>query len=166
MEGLADSPAALLPKKPALLRGGMFLCWLYGLLLGLFLIVLAVAGTGGAIQPALAMLGSSNSVTVEQLSADIYDAARVIVVPLLIISVAAAYALAKDLAWSRPLLMILLALGVVTLPLTPGMASPLTYGISVALLAFGWWYLFRKPNVVAYYDAIALKARVERESTD
>jgi hypothetical protein len=154
-----------LPKKPALLRGGMFLCWLYGFLLGLFLLILAVAGTGGIIAPAMAMLGPGNGMMItEQLSANIYDAARVVVVPLLIISVAAAYALAKDLAWSRPLLMILLVLGVVTLPLTPGIASPLTYGISIALLGFGCWYLYRKPNVVAYYAAVALKARIEDES--
>jgi hypothetical protein len=147
--GEAKPPA---PEKPALLKGGMILCWIYAVVLMLTVAMLPMLdemarvdtnATGGT--PGTAQLQS-------QFASTMRPASQFFVIPLLVVSIAVAYGLAKDRYWSRMMMMTLLILGVVLIP--PPMANPAMYALSVALAVFGWWYLYRKPNVTAYYSAI------------
>jgi len=123
-------------QKPALLKGGMVVCWIYAAVLALFLAILPAAGAVGA---------------------DFLNGSRIFIIPLLVLSIVVAYGLAKDRHWSRWVMMLLLVLGIVLIP--PPLANPIDYGFSIAFAIFGWWYLYRKPNVVAYYDAVTSGGR-------
>ena len=125
----------------------MVLCWIYAVLgvLGVTTVIsLWQAGRHAGGPPDLFLTTR----------VDVTPTTFVVSIPIIAFSIATAFGLAKDLPWSRPLMMLLLILGVVTLPLTPELASTQVYVISIALLVFGYWYLYHKPNVVAYYDAI------------
>lgn len=139
------------PRKPALLKGGMVVCWLYAAMLGLFLWMMPVleemARPGNPASVALPGLPS-----MQELSAQSLDAIRLFIIPLLVISIIVAYGLAKNRHWSRWVSMLLLVLEIVLIP--PPLANATDYGLSIALAGFGWWYLYRKRNVVEYYAAI------------
>jgi uncharacterized membrane protein YfcA len=139
VESVAGSAEPARPKKPALLKGGMILCWIYGIVLGLYV----------ALTPALEQT-AARVLTPED--AEFLSAARIFVIPLLVLSIVVAYGLAKDRHWSRWMMMMLLVLAIVLIP--PQLANPTDYAISVGVAVFGWWYLYRKGNVVAYYIAI------------
>ena len=141
-----------LPEKPALLKGGMVLCWMYAVLLVLVLALLPMLDEMGKIENSAAagLPGAAELQT--QLISEMKSTSQLFVIPLLILSIVAAYGLAKNRYWSRAALMTLLVLGVVLVP--PEMASPTMYALSVAVAGFGWWYLYRKANVVGYYRVI------------
>lgn len=138
-------------RKPALLKGGMIACWIYAATLALFLwmmpILQAMPGTGRKTSGPVPGLPP-----IQDLSAETLEAMRWFIIPVLLLSIVVAYGLAKDRHWSRWMMMVLLVLGIVLLP--PPLANPADYAISAALAVFGWWYLYRKPNVVQYYAAI------------
>ena len=87
-----------------------------------------------------------------------------------VVTIAIAVGIATGRRWARPLLLGFFALGPVVpvLALAPGnpdVRSDLPWSLGVAL-AFGglvWWYLYRRPNVVAYYRSLA-SGRRRRES--
>ena len=137
----------------------MILCWVYAALLLLTL----------ALLPMLAVMQKVDTNAKQGVYPDAVPAAEFVsatsasqlfLVPLLALSMVVAYGLAKNRYWSRAVMMTLLILGVVLIP--PEMASPTTYTISAALAVFGWWYLYRKPNVVGYYGAIRRKTAPDR----
>lgn len=154
VEGVIGAPAEA-PKKPALLKGGMVICWIYAATLALFLAILPELDTMGGVNGTVTTRLPGFPVTETEFTADILTASRVFVIPLLILSIITAYGLAKNRRWSRPVMMFLLILGIVLVP--PQLANPMGYAISTVLAVFGWWYLYRKANVVAYYDAIKLQ---------
>ncbi len=145
-----ESRERLSPKKPALLKGGMVVCWMYAAMLVLFLWMMPaleeMARPGNPESVALPGLPS-----MQQLSAQSLDAIRLFIIPLLVISIIVAYGLAKNRHWSRWVSMLLLVLGIVLIP--PPLANTTDYALSIALAGFGWWYLYRKRNVVEYYAA-------------
>lgn len=152
----ADEAAGV--KKPALLKGGMVLCWLYAALLAIYLFMMPALPSNSSRD----LLVTAPGVGTLNASALTGESARRSVIVLLVVSIAIAYGLAKDRHWSRWMMMGLLVLGVVTLPFTPELASGGMYAASIALAVFGWWYLYRKPNVVGYYEEI----RRTRENAD
>ncbi len=134
----------------------MVVCWIYAVILALFLLLLPLVPMTGAVETAVSSTGGAFLAGQAKLATDIVSATRIFITPLLTLTIVTAYGLAKDLPWSRWMMMVLLVAGVVLIP--PQMASPLNYGLSLALAIFGWWYLYRKPSVVAYYNAISKTA--------
>ncbi len=149
VESVTEEHAA--PKKPALLKGGMVLCWIYAAMLVLMLAMLPMLSTMGDVGKNV-KTGFGNSALQAQFASQIKTTSQLFIIPLLVVSIITAYGLAKDRYWSRMVMMFLLLLGVVLTP--PEMATPTVYGASAALAVFGWWYLYRKANVVGYYSAI------------
>lgn len=151
MESINSHGEATAPKKPALLKGGMVVCWIYAAMLALFLwmtpMLEEMARPGNSAKIPIPGIPS-----MQELSAQSLDAIRLFIIPLLVMSIIVAYGLAKDRHWSRWVSMLLLVLGIVLIP--PPLANVTDYALSVALAVFGWWYLYRKPNVVEYYAAI------------
>lgn len=150
VEGVEDAPAPAPPKKPALLRGGMVVCWICTGVLVLFLVVVGRLPVAGSTE--ITLSGSGLPAAGTKMAMDLVESARLFLIPLLIVSILAAYGLAKDRHWSRWVVMGLLVLGVILIP--PPFASTLNYWLSGGFAVFGYWYLYHKPNVVAYYDAI------------
>ena len=151
VEGVAGETPA--PKKPALLRGGMVLAWIYAVLLVVMLVMqpmLSAMGTAGNLKSPFA-----DSALQAQLVGQMKTTSQLFIIPLLVLSIFTAYGLAKDRYWSRMMMMTMLILGVVLTP--PEMATPAIYGVSGGLAVFGWWYLYRKANVVGYYAALKAK---------
>ena len=153
VEGVT-SPEAAAPKKPALLKGGMILAWIYAVVLVLTLAMLPVLDEfkKADTQGKTALPGDAVLHTDIILVGYTTSASQLFIVPLLALSVLVAFGLAKDRYWSRAMMMTLLILAVVLIP--PEMASPGMYAASAAVAIFGWWYLYRKPNVVEYYDSL------------
>ena len=138
-----------------MLKGGMFVCWAYAALLAMMLWMMPVIEQMAAAEKGRASLAAGFPGAVPMpVGAGFLDETRAFIIPLLVLSIVVAYGLAKDRHWSRWMMMALLIIGVVTLPLAPELASGPMYAGSIALAAFGWWYLYRKPNVVGYYAAI------------
>jgi len=89
----------------------------------------------------------------------------VAVPPLLLLFAAIAYALWRELQWSRPLIVafwcanLLLGAGLATWgPVhDPEAWAPLP--IYLIIIAIVWWYLYRKPAVVAYYRVLEEQMR-------
>lgn len=148
----ATEPAR--PKKPALLKGGMVLCWIYAVALVLTLAMLPILDEFGKVekQRKVALPGDAVLHTDVVLIGYTSSASQLFIIPLLAMSILVAYGLAKDRYWSRATMMTLLILGVVLIP--PELASPTMYAVSIAIAVFGWWYLYRKANVVAYYSSL------------
>jgi hypothetical protein len=144
----SDAPA---PEKPALLKGGMVLCWVYAVLLLLTLAMLPMIGEMGKVEMSV-RAGPTGGPHSDFEFVSMTSASQLFIIPLLVISIVVAYGLAKNRYWSRAMMMTLLILGVVLVP--PEMASPTMYVMSAALAVFGWWYLYRKANVVEYYRRI------------
>ena len=151
MESVAAGGDRAAPQKPALLKGGMVVCWIYAAMLALFLwmtpLLEEMARPGNRAKLPVPGLPS-----LQELSAQSLEEIRLFIIPLLILSIIVAYGLAKDRHWSRWVSMLLLVLGVVLIP--PPLANATDYVLSVGLAGFGWWYLYRKSNVVEYYAAI------------
>ncbi|MDQ6717224.1 MAG: hypothetical protein M3Z17_02620 [Gemmatimonadota bacterium] len=151
MESISASNGSAAPKKPALLKGGMIVCWIYAAMLALFLwMVPMLEDMARPGRPAMIPLPGLPSM--QEMSAQSLDAIRLFIIPLLLLSIVVAYGLAKDRHWSRWVSMLLLVLGIVLIP--PPLANATDYALSIALAIFGWWYLYRKANVVEYYAAI------------
>jgi hypothetical protein len=159
VEGLGAAEAAAevgekhAPKKPALLKGGMILCWINAGVLLLYLWALPSLAAGD-IQKNVIIgergVGDGQIQTV--FLTDFAATSQLFIIALLALSIVVAYGLAKDRHWSRWVMMMLLVLGIVLLP--GPFANAINYGLSIALAGFGWWYLYKKPNVVEYYRVI------------
>lgn len=145
------------PRKPALLKGGMVVCWIYAVTLALFLAMLPSLNALGGIENHVNRAARGLPAAQAEFLTGVLATSQLFVIPLLVLSIIAAFGLAKDRAWSRRVMMMLLIAGIVFMP--PQMANPADYVISIAVAVFGWWYLYRKPNVVAYYDAIKAPGR-------
>jgi hypothetical protein len=153
VEGVTSETESAAPNKPALLKGGMILCWFYAAALAIFawtLPTMDTLATENALQTSR-VPGVPGGFS-EANQAEFLSLTREFVVPLLAVSIIVAYGLAKDRHWSRGMMMVLLLLGIALIP--PPFANAIDYGASVAFAGFGWWYLYRKPNVVEYYEAI------------
>src|SRR5206468_104872 len=112
VEGVeADAPA---PKKPALLKGGMVVAWVYAVVLGIFILVIDQLPIAGSTE--LILSGSGFPPQGARMTTDLVNSTRAFVVPLLILSIVVAYGLAKDRHWSRWVMMVLLILGIVLIP--------------------------------------------------
>lgn len=145
----AQKAAPETPRKPALLKGGMILCWIYAIVLILTIAMLPMLDEMSRTD-ANAATGMPGATTLpSQLVSDVRTTSLVFIIPLLVFSILVAYGLAKDRYWSRAAMMTLLILGVVLIP--PPMASPVMYALSGANAILGWWYLYRKTNVVEYF---------------
>ncbi|MBA3644621.1 MAG: hypothetical protein H0W63_00445 [Gemmatimonadaceae bacterium] len=151
MEGV-DGDGAPEPKKPALLKGGMILCWIYAVVLLLVLAMLPKLDEMTRVGSSAAAGLPGGAELQAKFASEMKSTSQIFIIPLLVLSIIAAYGLAKNRYWSRAVMMVLLILGVVLVP--PEMASPTMYALSAAVAIFGWWYLYRKANVVEYYRAI------------
>lgn len=148
------------PSRPALLKGGMILCWVYAALLVLTLAMLPMLSRMRETERS-AKLGVPGGAVLQAEFVSMTNASQLFIVPLLALSIVVAYGLAKNRYWSRAMMMTLLILAVVLVP--PEMASPAMYAISAGLAIFGWWYLYRKPSVVGYYRALRRRSETQRK---
>lgn len=155
MEGVTAA-ATTPPKKPALLKGGMILCWIYAIVLLLTLAMLPLMPEMRAVEKNATSGLPGETVLRGHFVSVTTTTSQLFIIPLLFLSVVVAYGLAKDRYWSRMMMMTLLILAVVLIP--PEMATPAMYAASVAVAVFGWWYLYRKANVVEYYREIRARA--------
>lgn len=151
-EAAAEGAEKRAPKKPALLKGGMVVAWINAAVLALVLLIMPGNDQIRLVTGTVSTQFSPLPKTQSTFTADIFTASRVFLVPILALSIIVAYGLAKDRHWSRWVMMLLLILGIVLIPAP--FANAINYGLSVALAGFGWWYLYKKPNVAEYYRAI------------
>jgi hypothetical protein len=156
VEGLTAAQGAEAPRKPALLKGGMLVAWINAAVLALLLLITPSIGQVGLVTGTLSTQLSPSPETQSTFTTDILTASRIFLIPLLALSIVVAYGLAKDRHWSRWVMMLLLVAAVVLIPAP--LANAINYGLSIALAIFGWWYLYRKPNVVEYYRLIKTKS--------
>lgn len=152
--GSEGSPA---PKKPALLKGGMILCWInaVALLLDLWAFPSLTDSATLHRKAITDVPGLGDSQVQAVFLTDFVSGSQLFLIPVLALSVIVAYGLAKDRHWSRWMMMLLLILGVVFIP--PPLDNAIGFVLAAALAGFGWWYLYKKPNVVEYYQAIKQK---------
>jgi hypothetical protein len=85
--------------------------------------------------------------------------------PLLLLFAAIAYALWRELPWSRPLIVafwganLLFGAGVATWGPVRDPAEWAPVLMYLIIIAIVWWYLYRKPAVVAYYRVLEEQVR-------
>ncbi len=142
----------------------MFLSWFNAIVFALVVAGTVALSVTGRISPdGKIQVAPGQSAPVTGSAAEQTDLRRFVFLvagPFLLLSAAAGYGLARNRHWTRPLLFALSILSVAITPALPGYDGTGNYIFGVVLAVLGWWYLYRKPNVVAYYSAIAEQQRI------